>query len=146
METNRAAMRRASKNHLVLCETHLLVRQAIDEYQVSFIATTGSRGALRCALRQSTALQQRTPPRLMNTPCPPGCVVARSRRRPTIGAEPTSFASELARRFFYFYDVGCRIAISGISFRYSLRIIDFANLICIIFCVIRIASLLAVFP
>jgi len=62
-----------------------------------------------------------------------GGIVARSRRRPTTGPQTTSFASGLARPSFYFYDGGYRIATSRISFRYALRITDFANLFCIFF-------------
>jgi hypothetical protein len=52
-------MRRASKNRLVLCAESLFVAQAIDGYQLLLIVLLAQCGARRCALRQSTALQQR---------------------------------------------------------------------------------------
>ncbi|MGF6811049.1 hypothetical protein OKW30_006241 [Paraburkholderia sp. Clong3] len=45
-------------------------------------------------------------------------------RQPTIDpSKPTSSVGVLVRRFFYFYDARCRLAVSAISLQYSLRII-----------------------
>ncbi|MGF6788870.1 hypothetical protein [Paraburkholderia sp. 35.1] len=45
-------------------------------------------------------------------------------RQPTIDpSKPTSSVGVLVRRFFYFYDARCRVAVSAISLQYSLRII-----------------------
>jgi hypothetical protein len=53
-----AALRRASKNHLVLRRFRIFLRQAFDEYQVFPLDGRGARDRLATVLRQSTAPQQ----------------------------------------------------------------------------------------
>ncbi|NIF56506.1 hypothetical protein [Burkholderia sp. Ax-1724] len=104
IEANRAALRRASKNRLVLCAIRRWGAQAIDGYQVLLIDARALFCAPRRALRQSTALQQGDWATFGQGP---GSVVVRFQPR-IDPSGPTSRAGELAGGFFYFYDARCR--------------------------------------